>query len=224
MRVYRNSVYVTGAITVLSFAGALLLNYCFPMVNAFWCNLLLGVFGSGLLTFISSIIGYRVERKKTFEGFWTHTIRLIGELEKYQHSWTVDKKVDFLLAYHEISKIDWQNWFGEFSFLFDFRGKTRKFIYSEIYEPLQEFHDAVSFRVWNFRWHKDGSAYNETVMSMYVQEIESKLLDITHVTLPKEYGGSVTMESATNKLTSYVMSALKGKYYSMMYGKRIDGK
>ena len=62
MRVYRNSVYVTGAITVLSFAGALLLNYRFPMIEDFWCNLLLGIFGSGLLTFISSIIGYCAEK------------------------------------------------------------------------------------------------------------------------------------------------------------------
>ena len=68
MKVYKNAIIATGIITLISFLASFIFNF-YTQVNSFWCNALLGIFGSSLLTLLTSTIGYRVERCKTFEGF-----------------------------------------------------------------------------------------------------------------------------------------------------------
>lgn len=52
------------------------------MQEQFWCNVLLGVFGGAILTAITSIMGYFVERRKTLEQFYLETIKLLKRYNK----------------------------------------------------------------------------------------------------------------------------------------------
>ena len=106
MRTYKYAIYITCAITLISFCIAFALNFYFTDTNPFWCNLLLGIFGSSSLTLLTSIVGYRVERRRTFEGFSYATKAILHDLNKYQYTWGLEEKVDFFLNYTDISKID----------------------------------------------------------------------------------------------------------------------
>ena len=86
MRVYKNALLVTFALTIAAFWGAIILNFAVK-ADSFWANALLGVFGSSLLTFTTSVVGYRVERRKTFECFRSETVEILSNLNKYQISW-----------------------------------------------------------------------------------------------------------------------------------------
>lgn len=105
MRTYKYAIYITCAITLISFCIAFALNFYFTDTNPFWCNLLLGIFGSSSLTLLTSIVGYRVERRRTFEGFSYATKAILHDLNKYQYTWGLEEKVDFFLNYTDISKI-----------------------------------------------------------------------------------------------------------------------
>ena len=95
MKVYKNAIIATGIITLISFLASFIFNF-YTQVNSFWCNALLGIFGSSLLTLLTSTIGYRVERCKTFEGFSYATKEILHALNKYQVSWSLEEKIDFL--------------------------------------------------------------------------------------------------------------------------------
>jgi len=211
---------------MLSLGGAFFLNF-FTAFDPFWCNLLLGIFGSGLLTFITSVIGYRVERLKTFEGFSYCTKQILKLLNKYQLSWPLDEKIDFFLAVHDGSWFDWDRYFRDFCFLFDFQGKSRIYIYEKIYHPLQEIDQKINFHTWHFRWHKDGSGRNEKVMEKFIQEIENLIIETSTELCgfderQGEKGFPITQ--TRNKIVTDVQQELNGEYYRLMYGNKIYRK
>lgn len=51
----------------------------------FWSNIFIGIFSSGLLALIFSIINYRTERKKTLEEFYTNVKKVLCNFGKYQY-------------------------------------------------------------------------------------------------------------------------------------------
>lgn len=221
MRVYKNAIIITFFITAISFLVAFYLNF-FTSFDPFWCNTLLGIFGSGLLTLITSIISYRIERRKTFEGFSYCTKIILHDLNKYQSSWNLEKKIDFFLEYHDVNHIDWDRYFGDFCFLFDFKRKHRKYIYAKIYEPILAVNQAINNHLWHFRWHKDGSGKNEKVMQIFVKEIESLIIQTITETYPNGNDiQNITVTSTKNKLVSDIQQELNGEYYRLMYGNKI---
>lgn len=225
MKIYRNATLVTAFLTVFAGVAAGCLNF-WTTADSFWCNLLLGVFGSGLLTFITSVIGYRVERQKTFEGFLYCTKEILHNLNKYRLSWTVEEKIDFFLTYHDISCAEWDRYFGEFCFLFDFGHKNREYIYNKIYHPILEINQRVNHHVWHFRWHKEGSGQDEHVMERFVREIEDLIIERKIDIGPSEAETSVKIRSipistTRNKIVGDLLYELNNEYYRLMYGNRV---
>lgn len=85
MSIYKKTIKIIGILTIISFAGCLILHYKIVSKNSgFWCNIIMGVFGSSLLTLISSIVGYRVERKKVLEKFYYYTNKILKQINQYQ--------------------------------------------------------------------------------------------------------------------------------------------
>lgn len=223
MRVYKNALIVTFALTIAAFYGAIMLNFIVK-VDSFWANALLGVFGSSLLTFTTSVVGYRVERRKTFEGFWSETREMLKTLNKYQIGWTLEEKINFFLSYHDTSKVSWDRYFGDFSFLFNWKKKTSNYIYSNIYHPILEINNLISSHVWHFRWYKDGSGQNDVVVGGFVQEIEELIMETTQSDFKDPEGNSHSTNYTKNKIVNLVRNELEGKYYILMYGKRLYNK
>ena len=77
------------------------------MQEQFWCNVLLGIFGGAVLTSITSIMGYFVERRHALEEFYLETIKLLKRYNKYQTDLTPDQKINFFL---ELSNYDMEYW------------------------------------------------------------------------------------------------------------------
>lgn len=69
------------------------------MQEQFWCNVLLGIFGGAVLTSITSIMGYFVERRHALEEFYLETIKLLKRYNKYQTDLTPDQKINFSWNY-----------------------------------------------------------------------------------------------------------------------------
>lgn len=225
MRTYRNATIITALLTLASVIGAAYFNF-YTNYNSFWCNLLLGIFGSGLVTFITSVIGYRVERRKTFEGFSYSTKQILKRLNKYQSTWPLEQKFNFFLDFHDIDMGEWDQYYGDFCLMFDFIFKNQTYIFKKIYHPIQEIDQKINYHIGHFRWHKDGSGRNDRVMEKFVQEIENLIIKTTSTQFDG-FGGfpnsaeSFPITQTHNKIVENVIQELNGEYYRLMYGKRM---
>ena len=169
MSIYKKTIGLTGLITILSFVVCLVLHYLFMSEEAeFWCNVVLGIFSGALLTLLSSVIGYRVERKRVLENFFYYTNKILKQINQYQMNMTLEEKINFLLEYADSDKIEWDSCLGEIDFLFDFGKKNFKYIYNSIYKPLWELQRAIQKHYWHFKWYKDGTGKNDKVMELPV--------------------------------------------------------
>ena len=221
MKIYKNAIIATSIVTLISFLWSFIFNFCMQ-IDLFWCNALLGVFGSSLLTLLTSIIGYKVERRQSFEGFYRTTTEILHVLNKYQVPWDLDKKVDFLLYYHDISKAEWSRYYGGFSFIADFHGKNRCYIYEKICAPILSLNKSIDYYSINLRDYIDSSYKNKDAIGTIVKEIESLFIETTFseindncVTKP------IAIPFTRNKTVHTIKKELNGEYYKLMYGKRV---
>lgn len=231
MRVYKKLIIITAIITFASLISAIVMHYIFPSDETdFWINVCLGIFGSAVLTTLSSIISYNHEKRKTLENFLYHTRQLLSVANKYQEHMTLEEKIRFFLAYSEFDKIAWDADYGNIDFFFERITKNREYIYNSIYKPILDFNDAVANHVWHFRWHLDGSGKNDVVMQSFVSELQEYLLKIDEQDLPTEYdenGNAISFcryTSTCPKLVFDVKKELAGRYYEILYGKRTAKK
>lgn len=214
MTIYKKSVYVTAALSVCSLIVAILLNYCIR--EQFWCNVMLGVFGSSLLAAITSLIGYFSERRKSMESFYTESLKLLNRFNKYQTDLNLNQKIDFFLDLAEYDTTDWDSAYGDIDF---FINENRKYIFNHIYKPIQDAYRKSCSHSWHFRMHKNGTGSNSVVMESFITEIEPAFIEQKRF----EYGEEsekVSGQSLKNKLVEDMFSELNGKYYEIMYGKR----
>lgn len=215
MTIYKKGVYISGILVVVSMAGALILNYVFP--EQFWCNVLLGVYGSALLTLITSLIGYFAERKSVMEMFYTNTLKLLNKFNRYQNDFSLEQKITFYLDLDDYDITDWDMSFGKMDF---FLNDNRTYIYAKIYKPLLEAYHKSCSHSWHFRMHINGTGVNEAVMLDFVNEIEPNILEKKVFTYENEDNGDVTGTTVKNKIEENVLTELNGKYYALMYGKK----
>lgn len=133
MQIYKNSVIVTILISVTSFIASFVLKfYLTGKEVGFWYDISIGVFSGAILTLITVIVGYRVERKKVLEGFWSYTHKILKQINNYEESMSLEKKIDFFIDFYNQDRIEWDRYFGEIDFLFDWKQRNRKYIYHSI--------------------------------------------------------------------------------------------
>ncbi len=231
MRVYKKMTIITVGVAAVAFLLAITLHYFFPCDEAdFWINVCFGVFGSAILTALTSVVSYHHEKIKTLENFLYHTRQILSAANKYQEHMTIEEKIRFFLDYSEFDKIAWDADFGNIDFFFERFTKNREYVYYNIYKPILNFNNAVANHVWHFRWHLDGSGKNDAVMQNFVSELQDYLLKIEEHDIPTEYdeNGNATSfchnKSTRPKLVYDVKAELAGRYYEVLYGKRVDKK
>ena len=112
---------VTAVLSIISLFLAIIIYYLFSAVGAeIWSDICLAIFGSALLTCITSIIGYIIEKRKALERFSMSTRYLLDIIYKYDVSWKAVSKIDFLLSYVDIDKSMWELQFNDIYFMNDF--------------------------------------------------------------------------------------------------------
>ncbi len=221
MRSFAKLVRITALITVVSLLVTIIFHYCFYGDEAdFWCNVSLAIFGSGLLTCVSSYISYTYERRKVLEGFTYATRSLLHVINKYDKDWDVERKIDFFLDYDDIDKSYWDQQLGEISFLFDCGKHNFNYIYQKIYKPLLDFNKAVSNHQFHFKYHKDGSGKNDAVMKMFVEELEPLVIERITTVHESQDGQDFEITNIRNKLVFTLQEELNGRYYNIMYNRK----
>ncbi len=119
------------------------------------------------------------------------------------------------MNYHDISKIECDCYYGDFSFIADFRGKNRRYIYEQIYTPILRVNQAINNHVWHFRYYKDGSGKNDKVLGKFIEEIEALFIETTISEIDtNEKGDPVTMTSTKNKIVHTIQEELNEKILS----------
>lgn len=212
---------ITAVLTCVSFVVTLIMHYAIQgSESEFWCNVCLAIFGSGLLTFITSCIGYTIEKRRTLEGFSYSTRFLLHVLNKYELDWGLEKKIDFFLDYADIDKSTWDAQLGSIHFMFDPSKKKFKYFYWKIYKPILNLNRKIADHEFHFKWHKDGSGKNDAVMSTFIAEIEELFMEKRTSKHALKDGQEFQTTTIQNKLVHTVLIELNGKYYDIMYGKK----
>lgn len=226
MRPYKQLTIICFFLSLASLVSCLFLHYCCNCGEAdFWGNICLAVFGSALLTALSSMVSYLHERRNALEVFSYQCKHLLHFLNKYQASMSLEEKMHFFLDYHDMDKSGWDFGFGSLDFFFERCSGNRKYIYEKIYLPLSRFNQAVNGHVWHFRWYFDGSGKNSSVMEMFVEQLENHLLYREEMEIPNEYDHSgnpisfLEKTSLETKLVREIAAELDGKYMEILYGK-----
>lgn len=221
MKIYVKSIHIIGWITGISLVITLLIHYAFRGSEAdFWCNFFLAVFGSGLLTFISSCIGYFFEKIRTLEGFCYSTRSLLHVINKYDMKWTLERKIEFFLDYSDIDKSLWDSQLGAICFLVDHEREKYLYIYQKIYRPILDLNNKIANREYDFRWHQEGSGGNDKVMMDFISEIEPLFMGQVIDSYTTDNGQTVKMTSTQNILVHSILEELSGRYYDIMYNKK----
>lgn len=204
MKEYKLSIIATFFLTLVSVVAAITFD-CYSV--SFPRDFSLSILGSSLLALISSIIGYSVKRRDTFEEFYHETNRILNFVNKYNGHWDRKEKVDFCLRFHDLNLSRWDLLFGSFSFLFDCNGKTRKMIYVEIYSKIAALDSIITNDVFYYRCYLD-KEISDSIIDKKIDEVE-KLLFVT-----EEQDG---IKTTYNKLVHEVRSVLCTQYYDAMY-------
>jgi len=90
MKIYKWGIYISFPLSIVAIVTAFILNeYGFTIGS----NAMLGVFGSGVLTFLTTLIGYRVERRKGLESFLAKAQQLISIISKYEGNTDTENKI-----------------------------------------------------------------------------------------------------------------------------------
>ena len=219
MRNYAISIYITTPLTIIALGVAILLHYCACGTDAdFWCNICLGIFGSGLLTVLVSCVGYASEKKKTMEGFYFGTNEILRRFGRYGLNWERGHKIDFLVDCSETDRFSWDAYYGDMYFLFDFSRKRINYVFETIYSPIIRFYDEVESKVFHLKLYRDGESNNGLVIDKMIAEIESMLISETKHVIERN-GETFTVTSEKAILTEPIYKELDGKYYDLMYGK-----
>lgn len=224
MRANRNFIYVTIFIVCTASLVVLLAHYMANTEEAeFWCNVGLALWGSGVLSLISAIGGYLEDRRRVLNAFSVRTRQILHEIRKYELKWSRERKIDFFMDYREKDFTEWKSILNEIAFLKDRGGKEFRYIYDNIYEPIQRLNFAVEEHWYHFRWHKDGSGKSDVEMDIFINELEDIFLEnkITELELDEE---KIQYHTIRNCLVDDVFAELNGHYLDIMYGATIGGK
>lgn len=226
MKVYKRLTYVTMVITMFSVFICLWLHYTHTGTEIeFWINVCLALFGSAALTLLTSLLTYFHERQKTLENFFYHTQQIISQINRYKEEMTLEEKLKYFLAYHDMDKTMWNSDFGNMDFFLERLVHSREYIYTNICTPIIAFGNAVDNHLWHFRWHLDGSGKNEHVMQQFVDELEKFIIEKIQFDIPTEWDENNVPTSFCKytdvkpKLVLDVKKHLAGRYYEIMYGK-----
>lgn len=199
MKTYAKSIWWTGSISILSFLSLLILSKCTLLYD-----ISLAIFGSSLVTLIVSIIGYRCERKKTLENFFSAVYKKMAFLSHYIEGWSIEKKCSFFIDFLLNDYQDIGDAYAQIYFFFDYKDESRKYIFNNIYDKccnmtkfIYDYY--ISFSLYLYGQKKDSNSIQKDI-----KEIEKKLLNVED----------------DNNFCDIIINELHEKYYKILYNKK----
>ena len=213
MRTNKPAIIWSTIISVVALICSLVLQY-FGLEYA--ANLLAGIFASGVLTIMISIINYRTERRKTLEQFYSYAKKAANNYNRFENDGDLERSIDSVLAMNDFDYIELDNAYGDKSFLFHEK-KTRKYIFEKIYEPTLVLRKLISEKCFHFREYRKAFSGNSRVMRIFVDEVAVAIMSQQEMTSVNEHGVSIVMKTTHNKAVEQLLEELDGHYYKIMY-------
>lgn len=213
MRQNKIAILIIGPVTLVSLIVAWVLDY---LNLEFWCNVFLGIFGSGLLTVMVSSINYLTERRKTLEAFWSYGHKAIKNLNRYSVDDDLDTAINVLLQMKDYDYQPFDDAYGEICFLFHNK-KLRKEITERIYSPIMEVRNVINEKSFHFDQYKKAANGNRRVMTDFVAEIDKLLIERKKHNYPQENGKMFTVSENKTYKVHQLLVEFNDYYYWIMY-------
>ena len=213
MRTNKPAIIWSTIISIVALICSLVLQY-FGL--EYVANLLAGIFASGVLTIMISIINYRTERRKTLEQFYSYAKKAANNYNRFENDGDLERSIDSVLAMNDFDYIELDNAYGDMSFLFHDK-KTRKYIFEKIYEPTLVLRKLISEKCFHFREYRKAFSGNSRVMRIFVDEVAVAIMSQQEMTSVNEHGVSIVMKTTHNKAVEQLLEELDGHYYKIMY-------
>ena len=211
MRTNKPAIIWSTIISIVALICSLVLQY-FGLEYA--ANLLAGIFASGVLTIMISIINYRTERRKTLEQFYSYAKKAANNYNRFENDGDLERSIDSVLAMNDFDYIELDNAYGDMSFLFHDK-KTRKYIFEKIYEPTLVLRKLISEKCFHFREYRKAFSGNSRVMRIFVDEVAVAIMSQQEMTSVNEHGVSIVMKTTHNKAVEQLLEELDGHYYKI---------
>lgn len=213
MRTNKPAIIWSTIISVVALICSLILQY---FGFEYGSNLLAGIFASGVLTIMISIINYRTERRKTLEQFYSYTKKAANNYNRFENEGDLERSIDSILAMNEFDYIELDNAYGDMCFLFHDK-KTRKYIFEKIYEPTLMLRRLICEKCFHFKEYRKALHGNSRVMRLFVDEVAEAIMECKEITSVNEHGVSMVMKTSHNKVVEQLLEELNGRYYEIMY-------
>lgn len=211
MRTNKIAIIVLTPITIVSFLLAIIYRNRY----SFTSNILLGIFGSSLLTLIMSVINYFNERRKTCERFYQYAKKAICNYSKYHFEYDFDKKINTILLINEFDYSELDDAYGDFAFLFNNK-KLHKRIGTEIYKLILDAREIIAVKSFHFNEYKLAKNGNKQVINIFINELDEFFIKKEISTCEDS---STIITSYSNRIVEEIDTNLTGWYYELMYPK-----
>lgn len=206
-------IIITASVSVLALLLGVLL-HCAG--KDFEAGIFVGLFSSGFLALLISIIDYSHKRKETMEQFYAAANRALHVINQYRIDLDQDKIIDEIFDIHNHDYDDLDTAYGALCFIFHDK-KTRKYIYTKIYEPILELREGLVEISYHLLLYKDGVTNNETVISDFIEKATQLIMQIDEFDMEHEDGSATHYRCVQNKIYGPIAKELKGHYYELMY-------
>lgn len=200
----------------VSFVALLAAGLCEIQEDTFLSNVMLGVFGSGLLTVMVSTINYWTMRRRTLEAFWSYGLKVVRCFNRYSASDDLDNRIRELL---EIADYDYQPFddaYGDICFLFHEK-KKRQELAERIYGPIMGVRNTIGERAHHFREYTKAENSNRLTMKALIREIEPCLIERVKYLVPDESGREIECTSITPYMVMKLYKEFNDYFYWIMY-------
>lgn len=185
--------------------------------QVFWSNVLLGVFGSGFLTVLVSIINYANERRHTLETFWSYSKKFVNNCNQYPIDGSLIEKADAIILMSTFDYLILDDAYGDMDFIFKNKS-TRHKIYTELYEPTKCIRQKISVSSGKIRILRREAPNNVVVLENYVREIDDLLIKSeTEEICNSGKHDPIKYTTKCNKIHEQYVDRLNGFYYTIMY-------
>lgn len=203
MRAYGYTVSITGFIAAITAVITIVLHYfCEGNEASFWRNVSLTIFGGAIITFITSVIGYKNERIRALESFSSATKKILYKIREYDADWELEKKIKF---FEDMAAIDLFDYGACYAKIWLFNKEAQKKIHETIYWPIHSFCDNVQKTVKNLPGKEP---------PVKASEVDTLELQFTRILTP----GSPNIGSIICAYLFYhTIDALNSWYYDFMY-------
>lgn len=218
MKIYGDSIKLTFILSIVSF----IVSYIIKDYNLiFYSDILIGIFSGAFLTLLTSIIGYKVERRQALETFSIYCKKYANSINHFEMGYNIENKIDRYLDYLNKDLPDFGDAYNKIHFLFDFKKKNKLYIYNQIYLPIQNLNNKFRDYHEEFEIYKNSSDKNQSIMAKYCTEID--VLVFNEIKCTKN-GEILPVTIKVNALFRKIIRELNNRYYIIMYGKRVYKK